>query len=187
MIIITVIFIGILAAFYQLSLEKVTTYRETQLKKMVLEVFSLPTNDVETDFAKLINIHNDNNILYYEAVTDSIFLGYCFPVSGNGLWSTIHALLAVTPDFSKIISVQIVDQNETPGLGGRITESWFKDQFRGKILLQNDVITNFLLIPESEKAANNEINQITGATASSKAVTDMIYKSVKKYLPLVKE
>ena len=81
----------------------------------------------------------------------------------------------------KIINIEIVDQNETPGLGGRITESWFKDQFKGKILINNNILNSFVLIPENETAKDNEINQITGATASSKALVDMIYKDVKKY------
>lgn len=181
MIIITIIFIGILATFYQLSFAKVQKYREMQLKKMVVSVFELPIQNVEKDFSKYIITREMEDLIYYEYRTDSILLGYCFPISGSGLWGTIHALLAVTPDFKKVINIEIVDQNETPGLGGRITENWFKDQFKGKTLINNNVLNNFVLIPENETAKDNEINQITGATASSKALVDMIYKDVEKY------
>ncbi|MDO9577023.1 MAG: FMN-binding protein [Candidatus Cloacimonadales bacterium] len=187
MLIITIIFIGILATFYQLSLDKVTQYRETQLKKMVLRTFGLPTENIETEFNKFISQQAVEGLSYYEAKSDSVLLGYCFPISGSGLWGTINALLAVTPDFEKIINIEIVDQNETPGLGGRITEKWFKDQFKGKILIDNNIIKSFVLIPENEKGKADEVNQITGATASSKAVVDMIYKNVKKYLPPMRE
>ena len=183
MLIITIIFIGVLATFYQLTQEKVEQYRQIQLKNMVLNVFELPAENIENDFARYITIKKDKDFLYYEAELDSISLGYCFPISGSGLWGTIQALLAVTPDFEKILNIEIIDQNETPGLGGRITESWFKDQFKGKLLIDNDIIRNFILIPENETSDNNEINQITGATASSKAVVDMIYKNMKKYSP----
>ena len=183
MLIITIIFIGILATFYQLSLDKVTQYREIQLKKMVLRVFELPTKNIETDFPRYITRLELEELSYYEAKSDSILLGYCFPISGSGLWGTIQALLAVTPDFGQIINLEIVNQNETPGLGGRITENWFKEQFKGKILFDNNIIRSFVLITENEIRENNEINQITGATASSKAVIDMIYKNVKKYSP----
>ncbi|RLC57512.1 MAG: hypothetical protein DRH89_03335 [Candidatus Cloacimonadota bacterium] len=181
MIIITIIFIGILATFYQLSFAKVQKYRETQLKKMVMSVFELPTQNIEIDFAKYITIFETEDLMYYESRTDSILLGYCFPISGSGLWGTIHALLAVTPDFKKVMNIEIVDQNETPGLGGRITENWFKNQFKGKTLINNNVLNNFVLIPENETAKDNEINQITGATASSKALVDMIYQDIEKY------
>ncbi len=183
MLIITIIFIGILATFYQLSLNKVTQYREVQLKKLVLKVFEFPIQNIETDYLRYISKQELEGLTYYEAKSDSVLLGYCFPISGSGLWGTIQALLAVTPDFRKIINLEIVNQNETPGLGGRITENWFKEQFHGKILFDNDVIRNFVLIPENEINEDNEVNQITGATASSKAVVDMIYKNVKKYSP----
>jgi len=183
MLIITVIFIGILATFYQLTLDKVTKYKDTMMKKMVLESFNIPTENVEMDFQKYIATIKMDTFIHYEAEVDSIFLGYCFPISGSGLWGTIQALLAVTPEFDKLINIEIVEQNETPGLGGRITESWFKDQFQGKVMIANDVIQSFSMIPENESGNGMEINQITGATASSKAVVDMIYENVKKYRP----
>ena len=183
MLIITILFIGILATFYQLSIEKVTKYRETMMKKMVLKTFELPTENIETEFTKYITLQEMEDFLYYEATLDSVSLGYCFPISGSGLWGTIHALLSVTPDFSEIINIDIVEQNETPGLGGRITEDWFRNQFKGKALLINDVPQLFSMIPENEKAGDNEISQITGATASSKAVVEMIYKNVLKHSP----
>lgn len=186
MVIITIIFIGILATFYQLSFERVTIYRQTQLKKMVLDVFGLPSENIEADFANYITTSQNEEIMYYEARLDSVFLGYCFPISGSGLWGTIQALLAVTPDFGEIISIEIVNQNETPGLGGRITEDWFKDQFKGKILVNDDVVSAFMLIPENEICQEKDINQITGATASSKAVVDMIFKNVTKYFPILR-
>ena len=124
---------------------------------------------------------NVDDLNYYVAVKDSNSLGYCFPISGSGLWGTINALLAVTPDFKEIINIEIVSQNETPGLGGRITEDWYKKQFQGKILIVNDEVRLFKMIPENEKVGIGEVSQITGATASSKAVVDMIYKNVLKY------
>ncbi|MDP8203969.1 MAG: FMN-binding protein, partial [Candidatus Tenebribacter mawsonii] len=156
---------------------------QTMMKKMVLSVFELPIEDIDTNFEKYIKVNNIDELMYYEAVTDSISLGYCFPISGSGLWGTIQALLSVTPDFSEIINIEIVDQNETPGLGGRITEKWFRKQFQGKTLLIDNVPQLFSMIPENEKTKSNEICQITGATASSKAVVDMIYKNVLKYSP----
>ena len=96
------------------------------------------------------------------------------------MWGKIDALLAVTPDFSKIIRIEIVQQNETPGLGGRITETWFKKQFQDKLIFLDGSLQKYSLIMESNSAGLTEINQITGATASSKAVIDMIYKNMEK-------
>jgi Na+-transporting NADH:ubiquinone oxidoreductase subunit C len=180
MIIITMFFIGILATFYQLTLERVEKYNLMQMKTMVLNTFNLPTDNVSDNFAKFIKINEKNGFIYYSAFEDGKNLGYCFPISGSGLWGKIDALLAVTPDFSKIIRIEIVQQNETPGLGGRITETWFKKQFQDKLLFVDGSLQKYSLIMESNSAGLTEINQITGATASSKAVIDMIYKNMEK-------
>lgn len=179
MVIITLIFVGILATFYHLTIQRVTEYRDLKLKETILQLFDLPTQNSEAEFSEFITKREKNNIQYYEAVQDSILLGYCFPIRGKGLWGTIDALIALSADLSQIIKLEIISQNETPGLGGRITENWFKDQFQNKIIINDEIVQYFQLIPEEEKTASNQINQITGATASSKAVADMISRNVK--------
>ena len=180
MIIVTAFFIGILATFYQLTAEKVDNYRQRQLKLMVLGTFDLPTDNVEADFQRYITYKETENFSYYQASQNDEFLGYCFPISGSGLWGTIEALLAVTPDLKKIINLEIVTQNETPGLGGRITEEWFKNQFADKLLFVDNSLQKFQLVAENETLQAEEVSQITGATASSKAVVDIIYKNMQK-------
>lgn len=178
MIIITFFFIGILATFYQVTLDRVEKYNQTQLKLLVLNNFNLPTKDIDADFSRFITTVEKDDLIYYTATKDEKFLGYCFPISGGGLWGTIDALLAVTPDFSQVINLEIVTQNETPGLGGRITEEWFKNQFIGKVLFLDGTLGKYQMVAEGEKLESNQVNQITGATASSKAVVDMIYKNM---------
>lgn len=177
---ITIFFIGILATFYQLTLERVQKYNLIQKKTLVLETFNLPLDNIDESFDKYISTKETDEFTYYAATNDEAFLGYCFPISGSGLWGTIDALLSVTPDYSKIINIEIVQQNETPGLGGRITEDWFKDQFQEKVLYVGNTLQKYSLIQERNSANTTEINQITGATASSKAVIDMIYKNMQK-------
>jgi len=180
MIIITIFFIGILATFYQLTFNRVQIYKQTQLQLTILELFDLPSNNSDEEFNKFITEVETDKAVYYKAKKDSIILGYCFPISGKGLWGTIDALIALSPDLKVIQKMEIIDQNETPGLGGRITESWFKDQFKDKIIVIDGVVKKFQLISEGSNVSENEIQQVTGATASSKAVVDMIYKNVKK-------
>lgn len=183
MIIVTVIFVGMLATFYQFTRERVNLYQKEQLNITILQLFDLPTERLESNFQKFIQAKEKKNLKYYQAVKDSVILGYCFPISGKGLWGRIDALIALTQDLSKIIELEIIEQNETPGLGGRITESWFKKQFENKLIISNEVVQAFELISEGESNNDRQIQQITGATASSKAIVDMIYNNVK----LIKE
>lgn len=185
MVIITAFFISILSAFYLLTEKKVKTFQENAEKKLVLNSFDLPADDVQ-NFDKFIKVQKKQNRNYYIAERSGKLIGYCFPITGKGLWGSINALIAVTPDFQKIINLEIVDQNETPGLGGRITEDWFKDQFRKKVLLENGKIVSFQLISEDEKTSKSQINQITGATLSSRSVLKMIEEEYSEILKVLK-
>jgi electron transport complex protein RnfG len=64
---------------------------------------------------------------------------------------------------------------ETPGLGVRVTEKWFKKQFSGKkekeVLLKKD---------------GGTIDAITSATISSRAVTNGTIKGIEKYKKYLK-
>ncbi len=180
MLIITVIFVGILAFFYNSTKEKVNRYNEIQLKSLILKTFDLQSENVEETFQKYITRVEKGDIIYYMAEDNRAILGYCFPISGPGLWGTINALITLTPDLSKIINLEIVKHNETPGLGGRISEKWFKDQFKGKTILAGNKVKTFELIPEDDSGNENQIRQVTGATFSSKAVVDIIAKNMEK-------
>jgi Na+-transporting NADH:ubiquinone oxidoreductase subunit C len=178
MIVITIICVGILATFYHMTYKRVEDYQFAQIKKQVLETFDLPIETVSEDFQKYITMHTRDNITFYEAKRENNVIGYCFPIQGSGLWGTIRALVALDRDMSRIIGFTIVEQNETPGLGARIMESWFLDQFKKKPLLVNNEVIKFTLIPEEEKSNQTEIQQITGATSSSRAVVNILYNNL---------
>ena len=88
--------------------------------------------------------------------------GYTFLASGNGYSGVISMLVGINTDYT-IKDVAILSQTETPGLGSKITEKAFTDQFAG---LGPDGIA-------LSKDGGN-IDAITGATISSRAVTDTI-------------
>jgi len=180
MIILTIFFVGILATFYHTTKAKVDSHRRTNFQKALVALFDFPTDNPTASFDKYFIQKDKKDIRYYQAVKDSTLLGYAFEISGNGLWGTIKAIISVTPDFSRIVNIEILDQNETPGLGGRITEDWFKKQFQNKPLVFDKKFKKYKLVAEDAKPNDFEIVQITGATFSSKAVVNIIYEKVKE-------
>ena len=185
MMVITIICVGILATFYHLTNRRVEGYQATHIQKQVLETFEIPAMSVQEDYKKYITVRTRDNITFYEAKRDNIVIGYCFPMQGSGLWGTIRALAALDVELSKITGFSIIEQNETPGLGARITEAWFLDQFKNKPIVLNDEVIKYSLIPEDEIADLAEIQQITGATASSRAIITILYDNfveiIKKF------
>ena len=94
--------------------------------------------------------------------------------TGNGLWGRITAVVGLNRTLTAFTGVTFVQQNETPGLGARIEEPWFKAQFRGKT-------GPFTLVPEgSQSASPREMDAITGATVTSAAVRDMLNNALRE-------
>lgn len=94
-------------------------------------------------------------------------------LEGSGLWDVIRIVVSFNSSLTKIHRVVIIYQEETPGLGGRITEPKFLAQFKGKD------ITNGIRIVKRVRNPVNEVNAITGATLTSKALEKIINTGIK--------
>ncbi len=185
MIIVALFFGTILALFYHSTSERIKEFQELRLQEAILSLFDLPLENVQASYDQYIVERTRDGLTYYVAIDDTLTLGYCFPAEGSGLWGTISGLLGVDNDFEHILAFYILDQNETPGLGGRITEPAFLKQFSGKEFRQNGEIVQFGMIPENEPTGDFEINQITGATSSSRAVVSIIYSKLRNVRSIV--
>jgi electron transport complex protein RnfG len=83
-------------------------------------------------------------------------------------------MVGVGPNLNRIKGIQILESSETPGLGGKIRGEPFKNQFRG---LQVEREVGLVKSAEPEKG---EIQAITGATISSRAVVNIINKGLDR-------
>lgn len=101
-------------------------------------------------------------------------IGYIVETYGKGYSSYIDILFAVNDQFT-VEKLNILHHAETPGLGDEITAPWFKDQFKGKDEAH-------LVVKKGE--TKDYIQAITGATISSRAVTE---DGVRKGLEFLKE
>ncbi len=109
---------------------------------------------------------------YHTAVKDGENIGYIFTVDEKGYGGTVSVMTAINTDGT-VAAVEILDaSNETPGLGQNVKNSDFYTQFKGLA----DNIT--VIRGGSANADNNEINAVTGATISSKAVTKAVNRAL---------
>ena len=88
-------------------------------------------------------------------------VGFAFVTEESGYGGVLKVLVGVHVPEMKISSITILEHGETPGIGSRIEGAEFRDQFIG--LTTNDPIT-----------LNRDIDNLTGATVSAKAVTDAV-------------
>ena len=109
---------------------------------------------------------------YHTAVKDGENIGYIFTVDEKGYGGTVSVMTAINTDGT-VAAVEILDaSNETPGLGQNVKNSDFYTQF--KCLADNITVIR----GGSANADNNEINAVTGATISSKAVTKAVNRAL---------
>lgn len=94
--------------------------------------------------------------------------------TGQGLWGTITGVLAVTADAGRIVGLDIISHSETPGLGGRIEESWFKDQFTGEVVPPGGITVRKGEGGADVDTENGVIDGITGATLTSDAMQTIV-------------
>ena len=108
-------------------------------------------------------------------------------VSGIGFWARISGILAVTPDLREITGVVFLEHSETPGLGARITEKRFRDQFRGLRATAPGEGLKFIYIDATKPAGEGDprsgrrVDAITGATGTSSAVERFINQDLRRF------
>jgi len=101
-------------------------------------------------------------------------LGYAFIAEGNGYQGKIDIMVGIKPDLKTLTGIEILESQETPGLGQEITGNKFENQF---INLQVSPEIDYVRGKKPSKP--NEIQAITGATISSKSVVSIINNGVK--------
>ncbi|MBN2050187.1 MAG: FMN-binding protein [Spirochaetales bacterium] len=181
MLVLTLIFIGIVSAIYLSTREVVLLNESLFLKKALLYAADFPVPEGSTEAEEAFQTHfrevgdGRSGEGYFEILQGqgSQVVGYAFLTSGAGLWGEIEAVLAFEKDLKTLRGIEFTKQNETPGLGARITEQWFKEQFRRKK-------GPFVFVPEGEAAGSNEVDAITGATRTSEAVKAIVNRAVNE-------
>jgi electron transport complex protein RnfG len=132
-------------------------------------------------------------------------LAYLLPGTFPGFKTFIRAMLALDPSF-RIIGLEIMEDEEDPGLGGEIEEAYFKNQFRNKSFQKvkelkvvkeplpeeyrryledlgksEQTLSKKEILEIRNKYQDADIYALTGATISSRAVTAGVKNIVKKF------
>ncbi len=156
---------------------------EIKKKKSILNAFDIPYELESLDEVyqqniteSKINIEDEEKGIY-QTQDGSV----AFQFSGSGLWGDIIGILAFEPDLTTIKGITIIKQEETPGLGGRITEIEYLDSFINKIIVPG--LTN---VPNGTAANQNEVDSITGATMTCNAFIDILNEQADTYLNILR-
>lgn len=185
-----IVFMTVLTAVITLALaflneSTLATVKENEdlaLRRKILYVFDLYDDKTSDDeVVKIFNdrVSEDNNSdgeIIYVLNDGSTPVAYAVPFSGPGLWGSIIGYIGIDSDLSRITGLEFIVQNETPGLGGRISEAPYKEQFRNVEISKSS--QNYVI---SRPAPGGNIDAVAGATQTSTYVQNMVNEGLAKF------
>ncbi len=184
MMIVTILFTGVLATINEVTAERIELNEEAAEQRSFLFVVDVSTDDLTAEevnqlFNEIFEEREVSGRLIYEASIDGDLIGYVYPMVDNAVWGEIRGIIGIDINFETILGVDFLSHNETPGLGGRIDEEEFKEQFRGLDLTEIQD-ANFV------DYSREDIDAISGATGTSNAVRRIINEHLDEFFTEVK-
>jgi electron transport complex protein RnfG len=104
----------------------------------------------------------------YPAKKDSVLVGVAISTKTNIAFSGSFAVMVGLKPDGTIFNTSVLEHKETPGLGTKMMEPKFKDQFPGRNPGEK---------PLKVKKDGGEIDAITAATISSRAFCDAVMRA----------
>lgn len=109
-------------------------------------------------------------------------LGYAFIAEGNGYQGVIKLMAGTDADISVVKGIEILESQETPGLGAEIASEKFRGQFKG---LSLEMPIEYIKNKRPERSF--EIEAVTGATISSRSVVAILNSAVAEVREILKK
>jgi Na+-translocating ferredoxin:NAD+ oxidoreductase subunit G len=113
-----------------------------------------------------------SSLVLYRVDQDKKTAGWVVKAGGQGYGDKLELLIGTDPDVQKITGLFVLEQKETPGLGNRISEPQWRDQFVGKSTATP------LKVVKGKGEGPATIDAITGATISSRSVTAIVNTAI---------
>lgn len=178
---------------YEGTLPRIERLRAQALQEAIFKV--IPASTQMKPFSYQDNTfapakETDENIIYagYDDVGE--LKGVAIVAAGQGYADIIRIIYGYSIDKQDVIGFYVLESKETPGLGDKIEkEQFFLDNFNAldvaltedKNAIKNKVTT----VKQGGKLNEWEIDGITGATISSRAIGDIIAKSTEQWVPII--
>jgi len=141
--------------------------KKNEMKKAIFKIFP----DGKSYTSEIV----DEVTVFRVKNAEGAFIGYTFLAEGNGYQGAIEMMAGISPDMETVRGLEILESQETPGLGQEIATDKFTAQF--KALKTAPEIT---YVKNVKPSKSNEIQAITGATISSRAVVAILNDTIKK-------
>jgi electron transport complex protein RnfG len=160
---------------YESTLPTITANKARELREAVFKVLPgvAQMQPLVYRDRKLVVVNvpdKDEPVIYGGYDDQGEFMGYAMPAAGPGFQDTIAILYGYKPEQKMVVGMEVLESRETPGLGDKI----YKDlEFVGGFSALSTE-PEIVAVKKGTKSKPNEIDAITGATISSKAIVRII-------------
>lgn len=173
----------LLAVINEVSLPVIEFNQKIELQEKILSVFNIlpeeaTPQEIDSIFNENIKEEDYEGKKLYIQEENGESVAYAVPFDGPGLWGSIDGYLGIKSDLKTVTGIEFIKQEETPGLGGRIDEAEYKEQFRNLDI--SDSSSGEIVI--NKPAPGGNIDAITGATQTSTFVTNMINEDIMNFI-----
>ncbi len=183
-----------IAGIYELTLPTIEANRARELRASVFEVVpgaaamenrrfangAWIDPGATGDAADAGDIPAGDEVEVVYAATDASgrVLGYAIEGEGPGYQDAIELIFGYDPATKRVTGMRVLESRETPGLGDKI----YRDP---AFVAQFDALAadGELVVTKGGASAPNEIDAITGATISSRAVLGIIQRALDTWRP----
>jgi len=148
-----------------------------------LNITGLKGDAIDQKYAEVITseLQEQGGKVFVASVDGAV--KYVLPVKGRGLWGGLWGYISIDEDKQHVYGTYFDHESETAGLGARIKERWFQEQFNGKpIFTDNPQQVALTVVKQGQSKTETEIDGVTGATLTSKGVAGMVTDGLQAYI-----
>ena len=178
---------ALIVSVYQLTLPRIERHKSEVERAAVLEVLKSPASFdtlylVQGDLVKTLPAGTQAKGLekvYLGRDASGKRVGFAVSGTGNGFQEPITVMFGYDATTHAVIAMKVISNKETPGLGDRIVkDTMFVHEFAG-------VVSPLAGVKRGNGKVPNDVEMITGATISSRAVIQIINNAIARWQPLM--
>lgn len=184
----------LIALVYEGTLDRIADLQAKALEAAVFRVLpgtSSTTVFALTDSGSFEPAQEGAERVVYAGYNDQGALtGVAMEAAGQGYAGIIRILVGYDPAAETVVGFYVLQSNETPGLGDKIEkdENFLANFTALDLSLENGQLKNRVVpVKNGTKANPWEVEAITGATISSRAIAETIDKGIGDMVPLIHE
>ncbi len=172
LVMITLVTSTVLGYVYELTKEPIAAAKLAKKIKAIDQVVPEYDNHPVDDMYKLPVPDEKDSLEVYPAKKGDQAVGYAIRTfSHKGYSGDVWIMVGLLPDGA-INNTQVLEHKETPGLGSKMSDPKFKDQFNSK---------NPADFSLTVKKDGGDVDALTGATISSRAFSEAIQTAYDAY------